>query len=656
MSTVNKQLAAICVLFCSLKAMAQIPTGIVQEQWTSQQQVQTIDTAYANESAVVLLEKKRVEFFDEKDDLVLYKTFHRRVHINDDKGIESYNRVYLPVSNNDDIVDIRARTILPNGRIIMVDKKNIKDLKEDDQLYKIFAMEGLEKGCEVEFYYTYKANISFFGKEVLQGPFPVLDAQLELVAPDRLVFETKIYNGEGTTTDTIYNGKRFIHVQVKQIAGAQDEKYASLKYNMKRVEYRLSYNKSKSASERLFTWNELAKRAYAAYTNYTDKEMKKVDGLIKSNKWASNGNAEQTVVAIEHYLKKNISTREDIDADEAASLEFIIKNKIASHRGIMRLYGAIFNKLGITHEFVMCGSREDYTVDKTFENWANCDNELIYFPTLKKYMAPTLLEMRYPFINPLWTNTMGIFCKGTTIGNFTTAIADIHTIAGEDFTKNSLNIEAKVKLNASLDTLVVSSRQLLSGYSAVNYRAMFNFSSEDYQKQMLKEMVKFGTNSEHVISSKILNREMENYQENKPFILDVVVNASELVERAGNKILVKIGEIIGPQAEMYQEKPRQFDMDVAYPHALVRTIEFEIPEGYRVKNLNDLVISRVHRDGDRTTMGFESSYKQEGNVIKIRVVEEYRDVQYPLEWYDEFRKVINAAADFNKVTLVLEKG
>lgn len=55
------------------------------------------------------------------------------------------------------------------------------------------------------------------------------------------------------------------------------------------------------------------------------------------------------------------------------------------------------------------------------------------------------------------------------------------------------------------------------------------------------------------------------------------------------------------------------------------------------------------------TAYFKSSYKQEGNKIIIFVEEEYINIQYPKEKYEEFKAVINAAADFNKVTLVLEK-
>jgi hypothetical protein len=652
---VYKQVLTACLLISSASLFAQTTAPVLErEQLSSQPGIQTIDNKYSNESAVILFEKKRIEYVDENKDVVAYKTYHTRIHINDDKGIESFNKIYLPVASNDDLVDVKALTVLPGGKIIELDKKNIKDMKEDEQLYKIFAMEGLVKGCEVEYYYTYKANVSFFGREVIQRSFPILDSKIEVVAPERLVFEAKGYNQVNASADTVIGKKRFLTVHQENIPGATDEKYAAFTASLKRVEYKLSYNNSNISASRLFTWNELAKRIYSIYGTFSDKELKKVDGLINSNNWKNSGNEAATVIAVEHFLKMNISTRDDINDNNAENIEWMIKNKLASYRGIERLYGAIFKQLGVNHEFVMCGSRDDFSVDKAFENWNNCDNQLIYFPKLKKFISPTAIEMRYPLFNPSWIGTNGIFCKGTVIGNFTTAIADIKPIVGEEFTQSSNNIEAKLQLNKTLDTLIVKSRQSYSGYSAVFFRTSFNFSSEEKQKELLKELVKFGTSSEKVISSKIENKEMENYQGNKPFILDMEVNASELVEKAGNKILVKIGEIIGPQIEMYQEKPRQFDMDVNYPHTLDRTIEFTIPDGYKVKNLNDLTISKVYKDNNDVAMGFESSYTQEGNVVKVHVLEQYRKIQYPLAWYEDFKKIINASADFNKVTLVLE--
>jgi hypothetical protein len=55
------------------------------------------------------------------------------------------------------------------------------------------------------------------------------------------------------------------------------------------------------------------------------------------------------------------------------------------------------------------------------------------------------------------------------------------------------------------------------------------------------------------------------------------------------------------------------------------------------------------------TLGFTSDYKMEGDTLKIHVLELYGRTLYPLTDYENFKKVINAAADFNKLTLALEK-
>ena len=86
-----------------------------------------------------------------------------------------------------------------------------------------------------------------------------------------------------------------------------------------------------------------------------------------------------------------------------------------------------------------------------------------------------------------------------------------------------------------------------------------------------------------------------------------------------------------------------------------RIIEFTIPDGYTAKNLDDLTINEVYKDGESETMGFVSTYAIEGNKLKVTIKESYNRVFYPRQQYDHFKKVINAAADFNKVVLILSR-
>jgi hypothetical protein len=631
---------------------------ITLEQWDLKPVMHSVDPQYAGESAVILLDERRMEYVDEaKGDISLYRTLHRIVRVNDDQGIEAFNKVYLGVSDNSDIVDIKARTILPGGKIIEVDRKNIKDLKEEDgNQYKIFAMEGLEKGCEVEYYYTFKRSATFFGREQIQNGFPVLRAVLEILSPERLRFELKGYNCEIAPQDTVLAGKRVAAATLRDIRGAEKEKYAAYQANLERIEYKLSYNSAVSDGKvRLFTWNELAKRIYSMDATFTPVETKRTEELVRHNGWDKLIDETGKIVAVENYVKKKFATRDDISNDNAENLEWILKNGIATSRGILRLYEALFKELGVESEIVLTCDRNDAVIDRAFENWNSASEFLIFFPWENKFMAPTEPGARYPWIDPYWGAHDALFCKTTTIGTFTTAIAEVKPVTLEDYSENYSRIDATLQLNPTMDTLLVDMKQRYAGYNAFGYRDGFTLGNAEEQHQFLKDLVKFGTNSENIVSSKIENADFESYGENKPFTLEATVKASELLENAGNKILVKIGEIIGPQTEMYQEKPRQFPIMLPFPHSLERTIELVIPDGYTVKNPGDLTIHGDYPEHGQVTMGFSSEYKLDGNRLKVHVMEQYRRVNYPLAEYEDFKKVINASADFNKIVLVLEK-
>jgi hypothetical protein len=233
-------------------------------------------------------------------------------------------------------------------------------------------------------------------------------------------------------------------------------------------------------------------------------------------------------------------------------------------------------------------------------------------------------------------------------------MAEVRNIPMEAFDHSYLNMDIAVQVNKD-ESALLDVKQIYGGYAAPNYRAPFVFMPAEEQKKVLKEMIKFGTNSENIINHSFENKDLIQADPYKPFIINASVRSTSLIERAGNKMMIKIGELIGPQAEMYDEKPRMLPIELGFPHLLVRNIRFNIPEGYKIGNPNDLVINYAHKERDVVTMGFTTSYKQEGNILTITVNEVYRNTNYPVSQYETFKKVINAAADFNKVVLILEK-
>jgi len=163
------------------------------------------------------------------------------------------------------------------------------------------------------------------------------------------------------------------------------------------------------------------------------------------------------------------------------------------------------------------------------------------------------------------------------------------------------------------------------------------------------------SNSNNIRNIKVADDAFADGYSNKPLTIEGDISSAELFEIAGNKLLLKIGDVIGPQVQMYQEKPRQLPVSVEYPHALDRKIELTIPDGYSIKNPDDLKFFITEKANEEGTMGFISTYKIEGQKLLIDIHEYYKETAYSMEQFDAFQKVINAAADFNKVVLVLEK-
>jgi hypothetical protein len=627
----------------------------VANTWLEKPVLHTINAAFDSAAAVGILDEKRVEYTEEGKNIFVYESYHRIVKIKDDKGIELFNKVYIPISETAQITEVKARTILPNGQVINVDSSKIKDVEEDGNKYKIFAMDGVEKGTEVEYAYTLRRNFYLFGSEMFQGRLvPYQKETFALITPSHLRFSVKGFNGFKVSPDTVINGIRVIVGYDTNVTEQEDEKYSFGEKYLKRVDYKFSYNLSTSPGVRLYTWKEFAKKAFAYYTNWTEKDLKAVDGFISQINLPQGADETKKVQFIEDYIKTNINIDKKLVAGTDA-VAAIIKTKSANDEGIIKLFTAIFSRTDVNYQIVFAEDRRGVAIDEELEDWNRASDILFNFPANGKFIAPANLATRYPYLPDNFTATKGLFLKGTVIGTFKTAIGTFDTIPMEPFEGNAHNMEAVVKFDETLDTVIINSKQILKGYAAIDYRPVFVFAPKDKQEEFTKDIIKNVGNSDNITNIKTENIQLTDCADNKPLVISGTIKTTDMLENAGSKILLKIGEIIGQQVEMYQEKPRQLPIELPYPHVLDRKITVYIPDGYLVKNPNDLNFDVEYKDSGVVTLAFISSYTLTGNVIELTIHEVYRNVVYPLSQFGIFQKVINASADFNKVVLVLQK-
>jgi len=650
-------LTTIAAVVCTLGSSAQV-NGLytVAEPWVESAALHSLPAQYKDQSAVYLMDSRTFHYKFEGKNLIQVNSVYRLIKVQDDKGIEMFNKIYLQMIPNALLYDIKARVITSKGKVIDVPAGKIKEEESEGKMYKLFAMEGIDKGSEVEYSYKVKKNPTFFGSEIFQTKsVPFYQARITIVTPSHLKFNAKGFNGFTMLKDSVVGEERIISGYSQNVKELDEEKYGLRDAYLQRADFKLSYNLSQNNDVELYTWKELARKAYSNISTFTDREKKAVAKFIAAAKFPSDASNEKLVMLMEDYFKSKINVDEDLVSEDASNIEAIIKTGNTNNYGANRFFVSLLENKNIKYQVVFPSVRNQLPLDEELANWNRIDETLIYFPETGKVVQPSASALRYPYVDAYWAGTRGLFLKGTTIGDVKTAVGKFDEVPIEPFEANAQNMEVHAKLDASADSLIIVSKQILKGYSATYLRPIWTYLGKDKQDEAVKEIIQGVAKSEHITNISVENTNLTDCWENKPLVINGTIHTAELLEKAGNKILFKLGELIGIQTQMYQEKERQLPAELQYAHVLERKITFDIPQGYTIKNLNDINMDVQYKKDNKVTMGFVSSYKVVNNVLEVYVVETYHELKYPLNEFETFKKVINAAADFNKIVLVLEK-
>jgi hypothetical protein len=642
---------------CAFNCSAQVD-GLYTEvhEWATSPVLHKVPANFKNESAVYLMDSRTFHYKVEGKNLVQYNSVYRLIKVEDDKGIEMFNKVYVPLYRNAELSDIKARVITSSGKVINVPADKIKDEEEEGRTYKLFAMEGIDKGSEVEYSYTEKKTPSFFGSEIFQNAsVPYYQTKLLIITPKYLKFSAKGYNGFTVLSDSVINDERLIPGYSENVKTLEDEKYGLRQPYLQRADFKLSYNLSNNNDVEVYTWNEFARKLYANVSTISSKEKKALEKFIAPANIPADASEETKIMLLEDYMKTHINIDEKLVSEGAEDIEAIIKSGNTNNFGSVKLFVGLLENANIKYQLVFPSVRDQLPLDEELADWDRIDETLIYFPGTGKLVQPSSVIMRYPFVEPYWVGTKGLFLKGTTIGDIKTAIGKFDDIPIEPFEASAQNLEVHARLDASGDSLIIDTKQILKGYPATGYRPIWTFLSKEKQDDALKEIIQNIAKSENIQNIKAENTKLTDCWDNKPLTISATIHTAELFERAGGKLLLKFGELIGSQVQMYQEKPRQLPAEMPFAHVEERTVDFDIPDGYVIKNPGDLNMDVEYKKDNMVTMGFVSTYKIDNNVLKVHIVETYHELKYPLDEFDTFKKVINASADFNKIVLLLEK-
>lgn len=598
-----------------------------------------------------------LEFVIDDDSEVMYTYIMYTTLVNTDEAIEANNKIYV-ATNNRDYLYQKARVIKPDGSIKVLDKDDIKEgtIERDGRevTYNYYALEGLEKGSIIEQATYQRSSPSYYGDLIyLQGNEFRLKQHFELIAPSHLYFAFKPVNGdfeiEKDTNETEVN-RWFCELDSTARIKDQDGFYPDVV--KQGVLFKLDRNTGQNRAD-ITTYANAVNYMYEQVHPELSKKQEKTLSKMLKEIGDQKGDELEQIYAIEHYVKENFQIVEG-NSEQLSDLDYILENKAAGTSGITKLMESLYKMAGIKNQLVITTNRSELRFDPEFEAFLYLDKYLMYFPQHDLFIAPTVQFGRKKYIPKLWTDNYGLFIRTLEVGDIVTAIGEVKYIEPLSSSDSYDKMTIEIDFSESIANPEIDVTKEMMGYTATFLQPYYHLMDEEAISNLetsITSMVHEDVKSEDVSFE---NVEAGDYG-SKPMIMHFTTTDHPFIEQAGEDYLFKVGELIGPQLEMYKESERQFPVEADNNRSYQRTIKFSVPDGYQVKNLEKLNYVRGNGDRDHARMYFESKVTEEDGVYTIYSEEFYEQIKIPLEEYDQYTEVINAAADFNKIVLILEK-
>ena len=654
----RKNILAVAALFLSIVVSAQYKPDLTWGDVPNIQALLSADSVKNSPERCLLDENKVVFSYNEQQYRLTEETYlHRIVYVNSEDALNDYNKLYVPVNTDNDLKDYNVRVISPNGQAHTIGKDALQHGQTDQgDKYLYFAISGMEKGCLVDFYYLLDRSTVLSGTYLpMQSSMPIDSSNFELDCPSYLTFAFHSRNGyPEAVCDTSIHDTRVYKCAISGIPEMKDEPVSnSTRYQMG-ILYKLDAN-LRSGRSNFYNYGTMSQKIFEAVNQDLSHRNKKTLEAILDKKEIKNATDPETKArVIEDYLKSNL-TIVTTDIQGLEDPESIMQNHMASPMGMTLLLYKLYKMSNISCRIILTCNRFNIPFDQSFESYAYLNDFLFYFPDFNKYSAPGEQFYRFGLVPNGETYNDGLFIKEVNVGDVHTGAGVVKEIPPAPASVTQQKMDIKTHFNEGMDTLRVNMKIDLTGYEAQSMQPVYTYVPEDQKKDFREALIKALAPDPEIDSLRIENADSKDFMV-KPLIVNAGFHSHEYIDRAGPKILLKAGKLIGPQSEMYQDEKRKLPVENQFNREYVRNIDIAIPDGYKCDNPGALNMDvRPFGKADSAAAGFISSMDVRDGHILVNVHEYYNKIALPLSDYDKYRDVINASADFNKITLIFEK-
>jgi hypothetical protein len=580
------------------------------------------------------------------DDFTLEMQRHKRIKILKEEGKETAD-IKIPFYHKDKISDIKAVTILPNGKKVKLNKKNIFEETINRYLKrKVFAIPGVEVGAVIEFKYKlyseylWKLEPWFFQNEeytllsqitIALYPRYSYNAFFQNMVGDQAVpiEEKYLIPGAGITRA----GKRFTW-KIEDIPALKNEPFMrspddyrmTLFFQLR--EYRSPYYYYKFIKE----WKDLAKTVYDVYKDVLGENgtvREKVSELISDTLQAA-GKAK----IIYDYVRDEIETEWIYTIYPENSPKDVLKNGKGKLAEKNMLLISVLRQAGIESHPMLIATRSYGRVRSKWPQLEQFNHIIAYTKIGTEYYFLDTCEKFCPFGE---LPTRDIVEKGFLI---LPEKSDFYPIpAPKNINMIACRTDGVIESNGSL---VCQASIRYEGYEAMGKRReLLGEDKQEHFEELLSE--KF---AEAVLDS----LEITNFEEVElPLFVSLYFQVPNYAQVVGDFIYFNPPQLTKLIKNPFESEERKFPVEFSYLRGSMEDVDLKFPEGFIVDEIPPFQIMKM--DG----LHFLSDGKSEGNSVNFRRQYIIKKPVFQTKEYTQLRDLHAQIVSFEESQVVLKK-
>jgi len=579
----------------------------------------------------------------------ILETHHFKNKLSDIKSLELVNLISILKTDIIEIIDVKARHISSDS-VVLYDFKSIKKLLENEysnENFSSYRIPNMQVDDYLEVIYTVKKNYAPNGSKILEEDYPIYNSKVFLIHND-LYTKAKVYNlGDYYVSDSIINNKKTKVYEFQKLKETIDEQYSTPIANKVKLSYRTALENDAEVTEQEYWQNLVENTKNLFFPSNKNENVNILYDSIIDNSISSL----KKLRIIDIFIKNNIVVSND-NNPKLNDLDYIIKNQISSDFSRIQLYTHLLKKAEIEYEVLISCNRYFMKFDKDFFDPNQLREILIYIPSLNKYIVPNRYE--YGIGEPP-DNILGnyaIFIDQNLDYYFSEIISE-----NNDFTKIKKNINVRFSNQIRSDRIKIEEIREYHGYWSINNRNYIWLSNDEispFLKDFFtvsglenKKIKKFNSN---------YNSIQDNYY-NIPLIIHSSIETTDLIkENQKNIYSFEVGKLIGLQSNLFDETKRVNDIEINFPNEYEYNIRIKIPRGFELTDISALnMTSKYSAVSGEVIAYFHSKANIEGRFLLIEISEYYKSLYYDKSRYNDFRNIINTAANFYQKTINISK-